>query len=253
MDRKYLLKKQPHDNRDILKAVPISLASCPAKFDLSMQMPPVLDQGSLGSCALNATSNTLRFLLKREKLTEWQPSRLYLYWNTRVNIENESPNEDTGVCIRDVCKSLQKYHACHENPTWPYDITKFNVAPPLIAYKDANLHMSVKYTAVPQNLLSIKTTISEGYPIIIGIQVYESFESEQSIKTGIIPYPNINNEKCLGGHAVVLVAYDDSTQKFLFQNSWGSEVGQKGFFEIDYKYILDSNLGSDFWMISLFS
>lgn len=252
MNHKYLLKKQPYDNRDIIKSISKDLGT-PNKFDLSSQMPPVLDQGNLGTCALNATSNILRFLLKKEKLIEWQPSRLYMYWNTRVNIEKESPNEDSGVCIRDVCKALQQYHVCHETPSWPYDITKFNVAPPLNAYKDANLHVSIKYKAVPQNLLAIKNTISEGNPIIIGIQIYESFEGEQSIKTGIIPYPNIANEKYLGGHAVTLVAYDDNTQKFLFQNSWGTGVGQKGYFEIDYKYIIDPNLASDFWMINLFS
>lgn len=250
---KFLLKKSPVDLKDIIKLTPPVSVILPSKFDLRDKMPPVLDQGNLGSCALNATSNILRYLLKKEKLQEWQPSRLYMYWNTRVNIEKTAPSEDSGVCIRDVCKALNKYHACHEDPTWPYDVNKFNMAPPLIAYQDAHLHASIKYESVPQDLLAIKHALFEGNPIIIGIQVYESFEKNTSINTGIIPFPDIVNEKCLGGHAVSLVAYDDTTEKFMFQNSWGPNVGQKGYFQIDYKYIINPDLASDFWIINFFS
>jgi C1A family cysteine protease len=254
---KYKLFKSPHDHRDHFFTAISHDIKLPASFNLRDQMPHALDQGNLGSCASNVASNVLRFLLKKEHLKEFQPSRLYIYWNTRVNIENSPPNQDTGVCIRDVCKSLNKYHVCDEI-LCPYDISKFSVAPSLLAYKNANLHKKIRYVSVPQNLTSIKHAILLGIPIMIGIQIYENFESIEVAKTGIVPMPDVENENHLGGHAVTLVGYDDNTKRFTCLNSWGPVEGEldgwgdHGYFTIPYDYILDSDLAQDFWQITFF-
>lgn len=249
--RKYKLFKSPKDDRDIMHLTSVSREVLPSKVDLRSEMPPVLDQSTLGSCASNAASNCLRHLLKKENQPEFQPSRLYLYWNTRVNIEKSPANEDTGVCIRDICKAIQKYHACDEN-LWAYDISKFSIPPPLKAYKDANLHKEIKYAFVPQNLNAIKRTLANGFPIMIGIQIYDSFESEEVAKTGKVPMPDINNENCVGGHAVACTGWDDETKTFMCQNSWNTTWGMGGFFEIPYEYLLNEDLASDFWVLSYF-
>lgn len=254
MPMKYKLFKSPVDDRDIMHDAVQSSAILPSHMDLSEYMPPVLDQGELGSCASNATSNILRHLLKKEGKTEFQPSRLYIYFNTRVNVEHSPVDEDTGVCIRDVCKALSKYHACSET-VWPYIISRFSIAPTLEAFKNAELNKKVKYAYVPQDLESIKKCIYAKHPIIIGIQVYESLESQTTMETGVIPMPDVQNEKCLGGHAIALTGYSDETKRFTIQNSWGTSVGlpdKRGFFTIPYEYVLDANLAQDFWVISLF-
>ncbi len=133
MHRTYKLFKSPQSNRKICHITPVP-KNLPEKIDLSPNMPPPLDQLHLGSCAPNAASNVLRYLQKKENIPEIQPSRLYLYWNTRVNIEGGSPTEDSGVCLRDICKAIKDYEACDET-IWPYDITKFSTSPPLEAYK----------------------------------------------------------------------------------------------------------------------
>lgn len=250
MKRKYTLQPSPHDSRDIIFKLDRSITQLPPVFDLSPNMPPVLDQGSLGSCVSNATSNCLRYLLRKEKKTEFQPSRLFIYYNTRVLIENKDENDDCGVCIRDVCKALSKYFACGER-LWPYDINKFNVKPSNDAYAKAKEHSTIKYFSVPQNLISIKSTISHGTPIIIGIQVYESFESDEMTKTGILSLPK-ENESCFGGHAILLVGYDDRKKMFKCMNSWGLNWGQHGFFQIPYDYVLNPAYANDFWAIELF-
>jgi C1A family cysteine protease len=259
--RKYLLKRSLPDHRDFLMAHPTASAveALPPVFDLRNppppipQMPPVLDQKSLGSCALNATSNTLRHLLEKEKLPVWQPSRLYMYYNTRVNIENSPAGEDTGVCIRDVCKALSKYHACSED-TWPYDIEKFSEEPPKSAYNEANLHKKIQYRAVPLNVDAIKHAVFQGTTVIIGIQLYESFESEEVAKTGIVPMPKTETETLLGGHAMTLCGWNDETKMFIIQNSWGPDKwGEKGYCYIPYDYIVDPKLGGDYWTLTFFS
>ena len=214
-------------------------------------MPPPLDQGQLGSCALNAASNALRRLLRVEKLREWQPSRLYLYWNTRVNVERSPPGEDTGVCIRDVCKAVAKYHACDE-VVWPYTVSKFAVAPPLAAYRDAALHAKVVYSSVPVSVAALRAVLGGGSPVIAGIQLFSSFESQQVAWDGVVPMPSAG-EELLGGHAVLVCGYDDASATFLVLNSWGPEWGQGGYFTIPYAYLADPRLTSDLWTLTFFA
>lgn len=67
--------------------------------------------------------------------------------------------------------------------------------------------------------------------------------------TGMVPMPALH-EKALGGHAVLLVGYDDAAQRFLVMNSWGTSWGMQGFFTIPYAYVT-SRLASDFWAIKV--
>ena len=71
----------------------------------------------------------------------------------------------------------------------------------------------------------MKQCLASGFPFVIGFQVYQSFESDQVASTGIVPMPDVNNEQLLGGHAVLVVGYDDSNQWFIVRNSWGSWMG----------------------------
>jgi C1A family cysteine protease len=89
--------------------------------------------------------------------------------------------------------------------------------------------------------------IHSGFPVVIGIDVYESFEDNKSIETGIIPMPDVNTEKLLGGHCVSLWGFDDNLGSFLMMNSWGVSVGNQGWFEIPYSYVENSNLANSFY------
>lgn len=211
-------------------------------------IPGVLDQGNLGSCTANATSNALLFCLKKEKLNSLmnQPSRLFIYYYSRL-IEN-TVNEDSGCFIRDVMKAVQVYGACDEK-LWPYNISTFTICPSTQAIQNATTHKKFNYYSVQQNLNSLKNALAQGFPIIFGIMVYESLESDIAIRTGNIPMPNTSKEKLLGGHCILLTGYDDNTKLFTFMNSWGKSVGKNGFFTLPYQYVLDPNLSSDFWTI----
>jgi len=88
------------------------------------------------------------------------------------------------------------------------------------------------------------------YPFVFGFSVYESFEGEEVKATGIASLPK-KNEQCLGGHAVLAVGYDNTTNRFLVRNSWGDSWGIKGYFTLPYEYLLNENLSDDFWNITL--
>ena len=53
----------------------------------------------------------------------------------------------------------------------------------------------------------------------------------------------------LGGHAVMAVGYDDSAERVLVRNSWGTDWGIKGYFTMPYDYISDDNLADDLWTL----
>ncbi len=100
--------------------------------------------------------------------------------------------------------------------------------------------------------MQMKGCLASGYPFVFGFTVYESFESEDVAKTGVVPMP-AHTEKVLGGHAVTAVGYDDAQQRFIVRNSWGTDWGMKGYFTMPYAYLTDSNLADDFWTVRLIS
>jgi len=64
----------------------------------------------------------------------------------------------------------------------------------------------------------MKGCLASGFPFVFGFAVYESLETEEVIRTGVIPMPQ-TNERMLGGHAVMAVGYDDTTRRISFKNS----------------------------------
>jgi C1A family cysteine protease len=58
-------------------------------------------------------------------------------------------------------------------------------------------------------------------------------------------------EEVVGGHAVLVVGYDDAQKRFIVRNSWGSEWGMGGHYTLPYDYIVNPDLATDFWTIRL--
>ncbi len=211
---------------------------------------PILAQGKLGSCTANATSNAILFFLKRSKKKEFQPSRLYIYYFSRL-LEN-CIEIDSGCEIRNVMKAVSQYGACEEN-LLPYDIENFKLRPNQICIDDGKLKIkNFKYLSIDQELNVVKNCIFQGYPILLGMELYESSGSKEALESGNIPIPNTDSEEYLGGHCVLLVGYDDINQIFCFLNSWGDDVGDNGYFYVAYDYLLDNKLATDFWTIRYF-
>ena len=234
------------DARDFLfSASEQVLASLPKKVDLRSKMPPIYDQGQLGSCTANAISAAFEFDQVSEGLKDFMPSRLFIYYNER-SIEG-TVDTDSGAMIRDGIKSVAKLGVCDET-VWPYDISRFTEKPSKKAYDAAARHQATLYRRVTGNLHQMQGCLASGYPFVFGFSVYESFMSDQVAKTGEVPLPP-RNEQLVGGHAVVAVGYDDKIQRFIVRNSWGTGWGMKGYCTMPYGYLTDPGIASDFWAI----
>ncbi len=68
-----------------------------------------------------------------------------------------------------------------------------------------------------------------------------------------VPTPALT-ESLLGGHCILLVGYDDGTQRVIFRNSWGL-WGNQGYGTLPYAYLLNPQLagstGSISWVVSV--
>ena len=257
---RYGWKPDLPDHRDFTYAVPHpTAAALPPKADLRPSCPPVYDQGQLGSCTANAIAGAIEFEQKKQKLPEFTPARLFIYYNERI-MEGTAPSVDSGAQIRDGIKSVAQQGACKET-SWTYDDTgnngnpcpkcKYALKPTPACYKEALQYKVKAYQRLDNtNLNTLKGCLASGFPFVFGFTVYESFESPQVAKSGIVSMPT-SSEKVVGGHAVCCVGYDDSKQLFIVRNSWGTGWGLNGYCMMPYTYLSSSNLADDFWTIQL--
>lgn len=233
------IKKLPEHLTNIIDLPKITL---PVLVDLRNRMPPIYNQGQLGSCTANALCGGLGYI--NPKLVG---SRLFLYYNERM-IEGNTKN-DTGAYIHDGVASLIQNGICPE-VEWPYNVNNFAVKPPVKCYDDALLHKVFNSYNLNNDIVSMKTCLNLGYPFTVGIMIYNTFDTYTVSKTGMVPMPT-PQDKLLGGHAVLCVGYNDIKQVFIMRNSWGSSWGDKGYFYLPYAYLTSTTLTSDLWCIKM--
>lgn len=221
-----------------------SLAGIPSSIDLSNQCPYApFDQGSLGSCTANAGAGLALFLTAKFGYKVYMPCRLAIYYWERV-LEN-SVDQDSGASLSD-CMHVMSTHGAPNETLMPYDVNKFTVAPSQTVATNGLLHIVKTPIQVSQNINDIKAVLASGFPFIFGFMVYESFESQEVANTGIMPMPR-SAEQQIGGHAVMAVGYNDATKMIKVRNSWGTNWGQQGYFQMPYAYITSPALSDDMW------
>ncbi len=253
-NRKYNWIPDLPDFRDHYYSVTY-LRGAPTKVDLRAHCPPIVNQGQIGICTGNALAGAFGFLEMKELGAKNGPeifipgnyepaSRLFIYYNERA-IEG-TVDQDAGARIRDGVKVLTKTGVCRE-AAWKYQANLLTKRPTPGAYKEASDHCITEYLRVT-SLAQMKSSLAEGYPVVFGFTVYESFESAQVAKTGVMPMPAAG-EKVMGGHAVLAVGYDDEAKGIIVRNSWGADWGMKGYFVMPYAYIDNLHLAQDFWTI----
>jgi len=261
-------------------ATPLSIAAAlPEAVDLRNAMPPVYNQGRIGSCVSNAVAAIVQYVRKKNRQgPDFVPSRLFLYYNGRV-LEN-SVASDPGLMLQDAITVATDLGVCPE-AEWPYDDTPLcdnddpktgcakgqwpassrnPVRPQKKVYRNAYLYRTIAARPVPQRLEEMKGCLADGYPFAFGFTIYESFfESPSTTPPStaprkIVPTPTLS-ELPVGQHAVVAVGYDDRKKLFICRNSWdvkdsaGREMQDRGHFYMPFDYLLNSDLSGDFYTI----
>ncbi len=250
MTKQYLLKKDKEDARDyIYKSVAPTPAALPASVDLRPKMSPIVDQLSLGSCTSNAAVSGFReYMLISGGLPLIKLSRLYHYYKER-EIEG-TINSDSGAFLRDAFVVLNQNGVCPE-PDFPYDISTFTNAPTVQAEQEAPTFKIDEYHRVP-DFAMLQQALADGFPVVIGISVYDSFESYNTNLTGYVTVPDTTKERFLGGHALCACGYEtiNGVLYIIVRNSWGTNYGDHGYYRFP-KAFFDGGFVFDMWTGSL--
>jgi C1A family cysteine protease len=247
----------------------------------SYQSFGVYNQGQVSSCTSNAVAAAYRYMLQRHDLPDFKPSRLFLYYLARTpdatitsagfaldqrgsyydSLESNPPTalmlNDDGTKIRENVRVLAKLGVPSEDE-WPYDINKTathdvypadsNVAKPPPATLFKNIARQIVFHYVRPHIGDVdcwKRCVANGYPIICGIDEFDTFEDSTCKETfcAITPTQDVGYKT---GHTVLVVGWDDEKldgrgQKGFFrvQNSWGTDSAEKwdGFFWMPYSWV----------------
>jgi C1A family cysteine protease len=214
-----------------------------ADVDYSARMLPVRDSGSEGSVVGFAVASALEFQIRKHDGQTVRVSPRYLYYGAR-KLGGIDLHSDGGANLRDAVTVVSDQGAVAES-AWPYKSGEFEQAPP------DGIDGAKRYRARSRPLKGaseVKSALQHYGPVVIGVTIYDSFNSANAISTGRIPDPK-PTESIVGGHAICIVGYDDTKRRFRFENSWGADWGDKGYGYLSYNYV--QKYGADAWALSL--
>ena len=240
------VKPSKPDSRDRLASLPAS-GSLPSKVDLKPWANEVEDQLHLSSCTANTGCSALELAYDRAGVAK-DFSRLYLYWFTRFL---GGIKEDDGAYPRDIGKALNKYGVCLE-PTWDYITSMVNEKPDDAAQAEAVEYPVFAYerivgtTGFVNN--QIKNALAQGIPVMAGLAIYESFYGlDGDWQTHTWNTVESDTNQIDGYHMGLIIGYDDETERFLVENSWGPYWGDGGFYGVPYSYT--NNVFDEWWIL----
>jgi hypothetical protein len=227
-------------------------------------MPPVEDQGEIGSCTANAVIGIVEYLIRAAEGPQLDLSRMFLYKVTRRLL---GWTGDTGAYIRTTIKAMRMFGVPPE-ADWPYEPALLDREPDAYHYAYAQNFRALGYIRLDgygdiragfpsrgeATLDALKRTLADGYPVAFGFPVYSSIADMG--RNFVIPLPQGRHDTVIGGHAVLAVGYDDTVEvdgnespgAVIVRNSWGLEWAQQGYGYLPYKYITDE-LAVDLWTI----
>jgi hypothetical protein len=231
-----------------LSAVPMSFATnsfseMPNIVSLKKYCPKVVNQGEIGSC-VGWSSGYAAFTIMRAKKENWTDidqitenaySALYIYNQVKIGdcyqgslfskaLEFLKTNGDCLSSEFDYPKG-----DCDRNPN---EIHK-------IAAEKSEYEVRDYFTLYPSNASSsekinqVKLSLSEGKPVIIGMAIRENFKGLR--KNTPFWNPEIGDKTAAGGHAMVVIGYDEEKNAFEIMNSWSTKWGNDGFFWMKYE------------------
>lgn len=218
----------------------------PSHANVGRPGDPVYNQMEEGSCVINAMSGAVEHLIPGFNL-----SRSFAYYKTRV--KQHDVHSDDGCDPRTALDAVRHAGAPHESE-WPYDglppeeSKYFAKPPPTKINKIARKLMIDEYQALGQTAGILNDMLdcigNTKLPVMIGIAVYESFESEAVARSGKVPLPGVN-EQLLGYHEMLAEAYDDDSHMIRVRNSWDRDWGDGGYCYLPYEYASNIKLLTD--------
>lgn len=214
-------------------------------------LPPIWDQGRLGSCTAHGVLRLASFAAAKAGLKPEMLSRLQLYYDERA-LEG-TIKSDAGAQIRSGIRTLVKKGVALES-LWKYDDDPSDHAPweqrpPSSVYANALSHQGLRYDPVVPLQTQVKAALRSGFPVVFGFPVFESMFTSEVEHTGNVASPIGRRDKPVGGHCGVFNGFwDDTKQRIGWDGSWGDLWGDRGRGTLSYWYFQNGMI-SDCWVL----
>ncbi len=210
------------------------------------ELTPISNQGSLSSCAGNATADATELLLGLQNSKIVQLSRLFIYYNAR-NID-KATNKDEGTYIKSCFQSIMTLGVCPED-LWVYDAKKVYLKPNLMAYAAGNDNKIQNFYRIAssgyQKADDVELALKANHPVVFGCGISQEFANDfNRLGEKVWDMPSTS----IGGHAMIItgVRVNNGKREFQIRNSWGSAWGSKGRTWMTENYLM--NGFSDLWV-----
>jgi hypothetical protein len=212
----------------------------PASVDLTAYMPPVGNQGTVGTCVCWATGYYARSIteavtknLSKQEManpaTQTSPKDL---WEAIAKAEKMANCEGTNATY---ALSVLQSRGSATLDVAPYGALNCDGAPSSAAAADARNHKIRYFRTVDRSITAIKRQLANKIPVIFAAIVGDPF---QTYRGGVINY-SVQSGK-VGGHAMTVVGYDDARSAFKIVNSWGTGWGEQGFGWVEYNTFVNT-------------
>ncbi|MBF2053203.1 MAG: hypothetical protein IGS03_07020 [Candidatus Sericytochromatia bacterium] len=226
----------PEELRAIpLAELPYAGFRLPERVDLSPHMPPPGHQGHQNACVAWVSAYAVKSyqekLEQRHPLVQQDQPQWQHIFSPAFSYNQINQGRDGGATLVDALNLLSAQGAL----PWaemPYDPDNYT-RQPSAAQRGQARHYRIAYwrqvnVADPEEL---KAQLHAGYPVMVGTLIDEGLWQLKKQQRWHRP-----QGKSLGGHALVLVGYDDRQQAFKVMNSWGPDWADGGFGWIDYRH-----------------
>lgn len=214
-----------------LASSPYSGAELPASVDLSDRLPPPGNQGKQNSCVGWATAYALKSLQERVE-NGWNNVSDQDHIFSPAYIYNQINNgSDGGALFTDALNLLSSDGAAPLS-AMAYSENDYTTKPSGAVRAIARQYRIDTWRQVNfADTREVKAQVNAGYPVLIGAIVDEGFKH-----LGADQVWSSAQGPASGGHAMLVVGYDDNRGAFKIINSWGQNWGSAGFGWIDYGY-----------------
>jgi len=230
VDISYGWLKDRYDKRDYLhKKIVVRL---PERFSLSQYLTEVRDQGQVGSCVGFGIGINLNAVKKALGIYKEWASPTWIYNGARY-IEG-TLIADVGCQPRDALDWILGNGILLEH-FWPYDPNQLDRSAPSTArMKQATRYEGFAYFRAVDDIDGLCDALASGHFVSIGTPWFR--EWVESPPCGRLPKPTVTSFTA-GGHETCLYGYDRIEGIFFGVNSWGTDWGDHGFYQMPFESI----------------
>jgi C1A family cysteine protease len=199
---------------------------------VQLNTPPVWSQGTEGSCASFSIGYVaLSYYLKMIKGMPYSSTGAYRSPEFLYNNSKMAGDCTQGSNMTTVLNYVKNSGACSWSEMPYSDKNGCSNKGTTTQKNQAKAGKIKSWTRITNNVNNLRNLLKLGYPIIIGLHIDTNFDKQ----VRNYPYTYYSKGSLTNtGHAMVIVGYDDATQRFILQNSWGKDKHDRGFLYITY-------------------